>query len=79
MAGSEQALELRTPIAALSSSGNSPEGVNVCLLDTPGPNEAGEENLRAQVQSCHLVLLSVHPKPFILRCELLGICSCAQS
>ena len=64
VAGSEQALELRTPIAALSSSGNSPEGVNVCLLDTPGPNEAGEENLKAQVQHCHLVLPFMHLKPY---------------
>ena len=66
MAGSEQALEFRTPIAALSNLGNCSEGVHVCLLDTPGPNEAGEEKLRAQVQSCDLALPFVASEPFNL-------------
>lgn len=39
--------------AGASSSGAPPDlsGIQLCLLDTPGPNEAGEEGLKYQVLS----------------------------
>lgn len=39
--------------ASSSSSANEGDysGIKLCLLDTPGPNEAGEEGLKHQVQT----------------------------
>ncbi|KAK9830273.1 hypothetical protein WJX72_010744 [[Myrmecia] bisecta] len=45
----EAFLDIRAPVAALSASESTP-GVAFRLLDTPGPNEAGEEALKFQVE-----------------------------
>ena len=42
----EQALQLRTSIAAVANVQTQGQGITLELLDTPGPNEAGEEHLR---------------------------------
>ena len=47
----ETYLDLKIPIAALKAYDDEAiaRDVTVCLLDTPGPNEAGEVALKAQV------------------------------
>ena len=40
----ESLLEIKTCIAALEGVGVVPREVSLKLLDTPGPNEAGEES-----------------------------------
>ena len=42
----EALLEIKTRIAALEGVGVDPKDVTLKLLDTPGPNEAGEEALK---------------------------------
>lgn len=42
----EALLEIRTRIAALERVGSIPREISMKLLDTPGPNEAGEESLK---------------------------------
>ena len=42
----ESLLEIKTRIAALENVGLVPQEISLKLLDTPGPNEAGEESLR---------------------------------
>ena len=42
----EQPLQLRTSIAAVASGQPQGGSISLELLDTPGPNEAGEEHLR---------------------------------
>jgi hypothetical protein len=53
LASDEAALDVSVPIAALEGLADAqllgPGGVPLQLLDTPGPNEAGEESLRFQV------------------------------
>ncbi|KAK9809277.1 hypothetical protein WJX73_000125 [Symbiochloris irregularis] len=46
----ETPLEIRTRIAALETVSTAPKDISLKLLDTPGPNEAGEESLRYQVE-----------------------------
>ena len=51
-ASDEAFLNVSVPIAALEGLDDGmlgPEAVPLQLLDTPGPNEAGEESLRFQV------------------------------
>lgn len=48
-AASEPMLEIRTPLTALEMYSGQEFG-QLTLLDTPGPNEAGEERLRYQVR-----------------------------
>lgn len=40
---------MHVPIATLEASEADPESISLQLLDTPGPNEAGEESLKFQV------------------------------
>ena len=47
----EQALQLRTSIAAVANVQPQGQGISLELLDTPGPNEAGEEHLRCTLLS----------------------------
>ena len=42
----EALLEIKTRIAALEGVGLVPREISLQLLDTPGPNEAGEESLK---------------------------------
>lgn len=49
MSSDEAFLDVHVPIAALEDSKVDPEAVSLQLLDTPGPNEAGEESLKFQV------------------------------
>eukprot|EP00879_Flechtneria_rotunda_P004959 GHRR01005234.1.p1 GENE.GHRR01005234.1~~GHRR01005234.1.p1 ORF type:complete len:470 (+),score=121.45 GHRR01005234.1:171-1580(+) len=49
----EQVLNITAPLVVLDSleSGSADlSGIRLCLLDTPGPNEAGEEGLKYQVE-----------------------------
>ena len=54
----EQPLVLRTNIAAIGSPQPESETIPLELLDTPGPNEAGEEHLRYS----HLQLTSLQTR-----------------
>jgi hypothetical protein len=45
----EAVLDITAPMVALEEGGPGGPGTRLCLLDTPGPNEAGEEGLRFQV------------------------------
>ena len=59
----ETYLDLKIPIAALQASDEvtaAAQTVTVRLLDTPGPNEAGEVALRAQVCSHRHHRLGLH-------------------
>ena len=47
----EKPLEIRTRIAALEDVGTVPKDISLKLLDTPGPNEAGEESLRCHARA----------------------------
>lgn len=47
----EAFLDVHVPIAALEDSEVDPDAVSLQLLDTPGPNEAGEESLKFQVHA----------------------------
>ena len=59
----ETYLDLQIPIAALRDR-NDTQGVTIRLLDTPGPNEAGEVALKAQVLAicicavCHATFMA---------------------
>ena len=48
-ASDEAFLDVRIPVAALDTTEIDPEAVSLQLLDTPGPNEFGEESLKHQV------------------------------
>jgi hypothetical protein len=53
-----QVLNITAPLVVLDQpSRQGYGGIKLCLLDTPGPNEAGEEGLKYQVgrylQECH--------------------------
>ena len=50
-ASDEGFLDVRMPVAALESFELDPAAVSLQLLDTPGPNEFGEEALKHQVGS----------------------------
>ena len=49
LASDEAYLDVTVPIAALEAAALGPGAVPLQLLDTPGPNEAGEESLKFQV------------------------------
>ncbi len=58
----ETYLDLKIPIAALEGScEEAAQSVTIRLLDTPGPNEAGEVALKAQVDICTLNCIPLHP------------------
>lgn len=45
-----QVLDITAPLVVLDAPGTQDyAGIKMCLLDTPGPNEAGEEGLKYQV------------------------------
>lgn len=47
----ERVLDISSPLVALEEGGAGvAAGTRLCVLDTPGPNEAGEEGLRFQVR-----------------------------
>ena len=48
-ASDEAFLDVHIPVAALETFHLDPKGVSLHLLDTPGPNEYGEESLKHQV------------------------------
>ena len=48
-ASDEGFLDVRIPVAALETFEQDPAAVSLQLLDTPGPNEFGEEALKHQV------------------------------
>ncbi len=50
-ASDEGFLDVRIPVAALETFEQDPAAVSLQLLDTPGPNEFGEEALKHQVLS----------------------------
>lgn len=49
-ASDEAYLDVRVPIAALENAAGDSSATSLQLLDTPGPNEAGEESLKHQVR-----------------------------
>ncbi len=51
-ASDEGFLDVRIPVAALETFEMDPDAVSLHLLDTPGPNEFGEEALKHQVSTC---------------------------
>ncbi|CAL8468472.1 g8012 [Coccomyxa elongata] len=50
LSSDETYLDVHVPIATLEASEADPESISLQLLDTPGPNEAGEESLKFQVE-----------------------------
>ena len=48
-ASDEAFLDVHIPVAALETFHLDPKGVSLHLLDTPGPNEYGEESLKHRV------------------------------
>lgn len=52
-AADERVLDITAPLVALGEGGPGGACTRLCLLDTPGPNEAGEEGLRFQVGEEH--------------------------
>ncbi len=62
MASDEAYLDVAVPIAALERAHLGAGAVPLQLLDTPGPNEAGEESLKFQVGG------AVHPPGRVTGC-----------
>jgi hypothetical protein len=55
-----QVLNITAPLVVLDEpSRQGYGGIKLCLLDTPGPNEAGEEGLKYQVRFPSLEVLEV--------------------
>lgn len=54
LSSDEAYLDVQVPIASLEAAEVDPEAVSLQLLDTPGPNEAGEESLKFQVHNGHI-------------------------
>ena len=78
-ASDEAFLDVHIPVAALETFNLDPKGVSLHLLDTPGPNEYGEESLKHRVSplassraagrtstASMLVVLGMGPEQFIL-------------
>ncbi len=82
MASDEAFLDVHIPVAAIETFQLDPKGVSLHLLDTPGPDEYGEESLKHRVRvtpfassiaaggisfiAMILVVLGAGPRQFIL-------------
>ena len=79
-ASDEAFLNVSVPIAALEGLDDGllgPEAVPLQLLDTPGPNEAGEESLRYQVGGLLQALGCNHHRPGKCRVDFCRVCTAA--
>lgn len=92
LASDEAYLDVTVPIAALEHAQLGASAVPLQLLDTPGPNEAGEESLKFQVDypaplppgtllvwPSHAAVTRMPPQQFILLSRLCISLSVAMS
>lgn len=58
-------IRTRLPAAAGHAGAAQAHNPRLVLLDTPGPNEAGAEHLKAQVSTCHGACTTVPQKKYV--------------